>query len=316
MKNLKLQDKKILITGGAGFIGSYLTEKLCKENKVTVIDNLSTGKKKNISKLLNKIKFIKINLKNYTFKSSKFDLVIHLAAQTSVPYSVKNFKASSKINMDISINVLDYCYKNRVPFVYASSSAIYGNLKYGDDTKNIFDLINPYAVDKMNLENYATSIFNLKKIPNIGLRFFNVYGGRQDPNSIYSGVISIFLNSVKNNSVIKINGGNQTRDFIYVADVIDNIIKSSKLVLNKNICEKINVLTGKSTSINSLFKIISNLTNYKKKPIIKKMILGDPVQSAGSTNKMKKILLNNKNFINLKNGLKLSIEESYNNEIR
>lgn len=316
MKDLKLSDKKILITGGAGFIGSYLVEKLCMKNKVTVIDNLSTGKQKNISKLLDKIKFIKTNLNNYKFKSSKFDLVIHLAAQTSVPYSVKNFKLSSKINMDISINVLDYCYKNQVPFVYASSSAIYGNLKYGDDTKNLFDLINPYAADKMNLENYATSIFNLKKISNIGLRFFNVYGGRQDPNSIYSGVISIFLNSAKNNSVININGGKQTRDFIYVGDVVDSIIKASKLVLNKNICEKVNILTGKSTSINSLFKIISTLTNYKKSPINKKMLLGDPIQSTGSINKMKKILLNNKNFINLKNGLKLSIEESYNNEIR
>jgi len=148
------------------------------------------------------------------------------------------------------------------------------------------------------------------------LRFFNVYGGRQDPSSIYSGVISIFLNCAKNNSVININGGNQTRDFIYVSDVVDSIIKASKLVLGKNICEKINILTGKSTSINSLFKIISTLTNYKKKPINKKMLLGDPMQSAGSINKMNKILLNNKNFINLKNGLKLSIEESYNDEIR
>ena len=314
---MRLKNKKILITGGAGFIGSYLIEKLYINNNLTVIDNLSTGKISNIKKFQENIQFIKTDINKYKFNNKiKFDLVIHLAAQTSVPFSIQNFYKSSKINMDLSIKILNYCYSNKIPYIYASSSAVYGNLKSGKDFISKFDIINPYAADKLNLENYSDAIYSLKKIPNIGLRFFNVFGARQDPNSIYSGVVSIFIKKALMKKKITINGGFQTRDFIHVYDVVKSIIKSSELVLSKNICEKVNILTGKSTSINKLFNDISKLTNYNKKPLYKKIQPGDSLKSTGNCSKMNKLLLKKNDILSLKEGLKITLEEITKNEFK
>ena len=123
----------------------------------------------------------------------KIDGVIHLAAQASVPLSVEDFRISTRSNINGSINVMDYCCRSHVPLVYASSSAVYGNLPVGDDAIRDVDLLSPYAADKYVMEIYAQMAHKVYGLSSVGLRFFNVYGPRQDPHSPYSGVISVFI---------------------------------------------------------------------------------------------------------------------------
>ena len=181
---------KYIVTGGAGFIGSHLCEALIKQNnKVIAIDDLSSGFKNNLleDKRLNLIvdKVQDVDFKQFT------DIVgiFHLAAQASVPISVEDFYLSSVNNLQSSLWVFELARKLNIPVVYASSSAIYGNLPIGDDILNKFEIISPYAQDKLTLEHYAQLCFNLYNVSSVGLRFFNVYGPKHDPKSPYSGVI-------------------------------------------------------------------------------------------------------------------------------
>ena len=310
--------KNFLVTGGAGFIGSHLCEYLLKlGHKVIIIDNFSTGKKYNLLKIKNKIKLYDGNVENFNFNiliKSDIDVIIHLSSQTSVPLSIKNFKKSSKSNILSFINLLSFANSNSIPLVYASSSAIYGNLKFGNDQNTKIDLLSPYSADKLFFEKYCEVFYKLNNFSSIGLRFFNVYGPRQDADSPYSGVISIFTQSMLRNNLITINGGNQTRDFIHVYDVVKSIYTASSLVSKKKHNEYIYILTGKSISINKLFQILNKKIKYSKKPLIKQISLGDPLKSSGSIIKMKQILkINNDKFININNGLETVINH-FNNE--
>ena len=185
----------ILITGGAGFIGSHVADCLMKKNhNINIIDNLSSGSAKNIEHLSNRINFIHESLSfSNLSKLRNIDCVIHFAAQTSVPYSIENFYKSSLENVQLTLMVLNFCKENSIPIVYASSSALYGNLPFGDDLRDDINLTSPYAADKYISEIYSKMAFSLWNISSIGLRFFNVYGPRQDGTNPYSGVISIFL---------------------------------------------------------------------------------------------------------------------------
>ena len=151
-----------------------------------------------------------------------FDGVFHLAAQASVPLSINNLYESSSNNLLSSLKIIELCAETSTPLVYASSSAVYGNLDIGDDD-NLVDLISPYSADKRMLEIYCDMAFKLYNLRSFGLRFFNVYGPRQDPTNPYSGVISIFADKILKGEAITINGGAQTRDFIYVGDVVRGI---------------------------------------------------------------------------------------------
>ena len=301
--------QKVVVTGGCGFIGSHLVEKLIENNyDVVVIDDLSTGKLENINNFKNiDLKIFKVEEYNFS-KLKNIKAVFHLAAQTSVPYSIDNFYKSTRTNLLSTLKVIDFCVKKTIPFIYASSSAIYGNLKFGDEYKSI-DLMSPYAVDKYVTEIYASTINKLYKIPSFGLRFFNVYGPRQDSNNPYSGVISIFIDRLIKKKSITINGGNQTRDFIHVNDIVNCIISSYNKLLNNNSAYYCNILTGKSISINELaYEIAYNL---KINPEIhyKELSKNDPMYSNGSIVKMNKILnVNPVNFIDIKNGLKETID--------
>ena len=279
---------KILVSGGAGFIGSNLVKfLLSKDHEVIVIDNFSTGFKKNLQKELENIILIENNLEDVNLDEYKdIDCFIHLAAQASVPISINSFKKSSKSNILSSINAIDFCNNFNIPLVYASSSAIYGNLELGDDNCSDVDLLSPYAADKYFLEKYTEIFHSLNSLSSIGLRFFNVYGPYQDPKNPYSGVISIFVDKIHANESIEINGGNQTRDFIYVEDVASVIYKSIQIASQRKTCEVINVLTGKITSIDKLAQIISRKLNFEAKKIYKPLSKGDPLKSDGTTSKM------------------------------
>lgn len=302
--------KYFLVTGGAGFIGSNLVKALANNNKVIVIDDLSSGYKSNIPRS-NNIKFINADLTNFNLSSIKENIygVFHLAAQASVPLSIRKFKNSSYINLTGMTNIMDYAVKNKLPFIYASSSAIYGNLELGDDESSSKNILSPYACDKYVMEEYAKTCYEVYGLSSIGLRFFNVYGPKQDASNPYSGVISIFVENILKNNSITINGGYQTRDFVFVDDVVMCIIAAMNKALKSNTCQQINVLTGKSYSINFLAEEISRITNKKLSIKYKDLPKGDPVKSDGTVMKMEKILnINSDTFTSFSDGLSKTID--------
>ena len=304
--------KKILITGGAGFIGSHLAESLVKNFSVVIIDDLSTGNIKNLDSVIDEIHFIKNNIESIDFsKLEKIDAIVHLAAQTSVQLSIVDFKKSSNKNLSDTLSILEYSRINKIPVVYASSAAVYGNLSKGDDTSNVVDLLSPYAVDKYATEKYFEMSNKLYGLSSIGLRFFNVFGPRQDPKNPYAGVISIFIESLISGKKLKINGGYQTRDFIYVNDVVKVIIKSIEEVMTKPIFDVVNVLSGHSFTVDNLVNILGKLFEIEPKVIRKKLPPGDPEKSDGTIEKLSSIYgVDLKNFKSLEAGLKEIIKYS------
>ena len=306
-----MKKNNLLITGGAGFIGSHLAEALSQKNNLYIFDDLSSGKIENLKNIIKikSVNFYNKKIENFNL-NKKFDGIFHLCAQTSVPVSMKFPEVSSKSNFISSLKVFEIARKQKIPIVYASSSAIYGNLIKGNDDTNKFDIISPYALDKFVLENFANLYCKIYNISSIGLRFFNVYGPRQDPNSPYSGVITNFLNKIDINKKLIIYGGQQTRDFIYVSDIVKALIKSMKILINnkKSFNENINVGTGKQISINDLYKKLCNIYAKDLPYLNKGYLSGDPLRSSGSFKKMEKILkLNINNFIKFNDGLKKTI---------
>ena len=230
-----MKKRKYLITGCAGFIGSNLTKNLYKKCDLILVDDLSEGSVKNLPKVLRK-KLIKKRIQDIkNLKTKKIHGIFHLAAQASVPLSLKNFYESSTNNLTSSIKVFEISKKYSAPVVYASSSAVYGDLALGNDEVGKFSIFSPYAQDKLTTESYAKLLFKIFKIPSIGLRLFNVYGPGQRANSPYSSVIPIFIDRILKKLPVTINGGFQTRDFIYIEDVIGAMLKSmSKLQKKKD----------------------------------------------------------------------------------
>lgn len=302
----------ILVTGGAGFIGSHVCELLLSKGvKITVIDDLSTGYLNNLADVKSEISFIKSRIEDYEFAFlTDIDCVVHLAAQASVPTSISNFYESSKTNILSSIKIIDFCNNNKIPLVYASSSAIYGNLSFGDDTvSSQIDLLSPYAADKLALEQYAYVSAITSNLNSVGLRFFNVYGPRQDPKNPYSGVISIFTDRLLSNKNLYINGGNQTRDFIHVKDVAKIVVQAVNVVSKNSVCETVNVLTGKSVSIDALATKIMETVGLSVQKIYCDLPIGDPLESNGSVSKLKKLFnLTPSNLITLELGLRMTVE--------
>ncbi len=283
---------KIVVTGGAGFIGSHLCDFLIsKKHSVVVIDDLSTGYLSNIESIKDKVDFFNAKVEEFDFDNiSNIDAVVHLAAQVSVPISIDSFKESSSTNLLGTISVMEYCQKQNIPLVYASSSAVYGDLPLGDDNADKVNLLSPYAVDKYTMELYAKTSFKIHRLSSIGLRFFNVYGPRQDPTSPYSGVISIFADRLLNGKSIVINGGHQTRDFIYIEDVVKAIYKSVLTVNERILCEQVNILTGQSVTIDRVADMLMAAVDVQVKKIYQELPAGDPVRSKGTTGKMKLLL--------------------------
>ncbi|MBK3332329.1 NAD-dependent epimerase/dehydratase family protein [Persephonella atlantica] len=260
----------ILITGGAGFIGSHLVEELIKrDEEIVVLDDLSSGKIENIPES-DKVIFIEGSITDRKllrelFSFYNFSSVFHLAAVPSVVKSVENPVETHHVNCDGTIYLLEEIKSTDAVFVFASSAAVYGDyLKNPKKEDMPVNPLTPYAVDKYASERYTLNSYTLYGTKSVALRFFNVYGERQDPSSPYSGVISIFIDRIKRfmkgekTEIIIYGDGKQTRDFIYVKDVV-----KAMLLVYKN--EKaygnvFNVGTGSSASLLELLEILKDIT--------------------------------------------------------
>ncbi len=254
---------KVLITGGAGFIGSHITDKLLDNNyQVIVLDNLSSGNLDNLQKHEN-LKFYNIDITKddieTIFKTEKPDYVIHLAAQTSVAYSVLNSYEDAKMNILGSIKIIELSKKYSVKkFLTASSAAVYGIPKYLPiDENHPTEPISQYGLSKLTMEKYI----RLSGIPYIIFRFSNAYGPRQR-SSKESGVVAIFDKAMRNNQPINIYGdGNQIRDFIYVEDIASICVKAIKSdVMN----ETFNFSTNKGVTLNDLYNTMKAIYGYNQ----------------------------------------------------
>lgn len=303
--NIKLSGKKVLVTGGAGFIGSNLTEELHKMgNKVIVLDNLITGKKKNLDNLLNKRDFIFIegdirNPKTCIDAAQEVDIIFHQAALGSVPRSIENPVLTTEVNIAGTVNMLDAAVKTNVKrFVYAASSSTYGDsLQMPKVEDKIGKPLSPYAITKYVNELYAETFSRIYGLETIGLRYFNVFGRKQDPEGAYAAVIPKFVMSIKNNKQPIINGdGTYSRDFTYIDNVVQANILAA-ITTDKNALNTVyNVACGESTSLNTLFSLIKNeVTEYNPdckniEPIYGKNRQGDIPHSLASIDKAVKIL--------------------------
>lgn len=241
-----------LVTGGAGFIGSHLVEALLASgNQVRVLDDLSTGKRGNIAPGAELIVGDVSDADTVRSAMAGADGCFHLAAIASVVRCNDDWVGASRVNLGGSVCVFDAARRaGGVPVVYASSAAVYGALDgvAAEDSPTVPR--SAYGADKLGLENHARAGALVHGVSSVGLRFFNVYGPRQDPSSPYSGVISLFAAALLARRGIVVNGdGQQTRDFIYVADIVDFL--SAAMQSAQGSCEALvlNACTGRQTSI-------------------------------------------------------------------
>ena len=256
----------VLVTGGAGFIGSHLVEALAEKHKVTVLDNLSTGKKDNLAAVKDKITFIKGDISDAKLLKKAVagqQYVFHLAAIASVPFSIKQPLETHEVNTTGTLKVLLAARAAKVKrVIYSSSAAVYGD-EPSLPKKEISPLkpLTPYALTKLTGEQYTLMFSKLYDMETIALRYFNVFGPRQDPNSQYSGVITKFTTSLKRNQAPTIYGdGMQTRDFIFVSDIVQANLKA----MTAPVAGKVfNIATGVQVSVKEMLAHLNEILKTK-----------------------------------------------------
>ncbi len=306
-----LQHKHVLITGGAGFIGSNLTRALATDNQITVIDDLSTGHQENISDLIEKdqIRFLKGSITDYEFvfdACADVDYVFHHAALPSVQESMKHPRLTNRVNVDGTLNVLAAASDQQIKkVVFASSSSIYGetNLLPISEENNP-DPLSPYALSKLIGEHYALLYNSIYDLPTVCLRYFNVYGPRQDPHGAYAAVIPAFINNLTKHKSLTIYGdGRQTRDFVFVEDVIQANINAAETTVTG----VYNIGSGSIVTITELAETLIDLMDANVDINYTDIRPGDIKDSYSTISKAEKDL----GFIpsySLKQGLQQTIE--------
>jgi len=304
---------KILITGGAGFIGSHLQDRLIKEgHRVVVVYNLSTGRKENLNP---KAKFYKADICgskiSQIFKKEKPEIVFHFAAQIDLRKSVEDPIEDAKINILGSLNVIQsFCHLSSVishksKIIFASTGgAIYGDAGIIPTPENYPEFpLSPYGIEKLIVDKYLNYYHKVFNLPYVSLRLGNIYGPRQNSKG-EAGVIAIFSDKMLAGGQPIINGsGNQTRDFVYV----DDVVEASTLALKENKVGVFNIGTAKETDVNTIFKKLKELTGSNCKIVHGSAMPGEQKRSCLDFKKAKRELKWSPKY-DLENGLKKTID--------
>jgi UDP-glucose 4-epimerase len=269
-----LHEEKVavyLVTGGAGFIGSHITEELVRRGeRVRVLDNLSSGREENLAAVQKQISFHKEDVRNLDRIRPAFqdaDYVIHLAAIASVQASVEDPLTANAVNLTGTLNVLVAARDAQVKrLVVATSAAAYGeNLVLPCLESQVPQPLSPYALTKLAAEYYGLIFYRLYELQTVALRYFNVFGPRQDPDSPYSGVLSRFMAALLRGVVPVIFGdGEQSRDFVYVANVVEATLRAS--TAPKAAGKVINIGTGRSYTLNETLALLNKILNIRVTP--------------------------------------------------
>ena len=297
--------EKIVVTGGAGFIGSHIAEEgLARGYSVTVVDNLSSGNKDNIPR---GAEFLEGEIQDPEFLTRAFKdakTVFHLGALISVPESMTYKKRYMTVNTLGAVDVLDVAVKAGVKnFVFSSSAAVYGDNPISPKTEDLApEPLSPYAINKLDGE-YLAEIYHREfGINAISLRYFNVFGPRQSPRSAYAAAVPIFMEKALQNQPIKIYGdGEQTRDFVYVKDIVQanflaaayqsKLLDQSESGVSNSLHDRVfNVASGEITTINNLVRLIIKTTGSRSEIIYLPERPGDIKHSRGDNQKIRKIL--------------------------
>jgi nucleoside-diphosphate-sugar epimerase len=300
-----------LVTGGAGFIGSHLAEELVRRgHRVRVADSLITGKRSNLAHVGN-VEFLQGDLADpdvATRAAQGVDYVLHQAAIPSVPRSVKDPITSNKANVDATLNILVAAREAGVRrVVFAGSSSAYGDSPTLPKHEEMPTRpLSPYALQKVVGEQYLKMFTTLYGLETVSIRYFNVFGPRQDPSSPYSGVISVFATALLEGRSPTIYGdGEQTRDFTYVANVVDGVLRACDAPDASG--EIINVATGGRISLNTLFEEMRRLIGADVKPVYAEFRQGDVRDSQADIAKAQR-LLGYAPSVSFEDGLRLTVE--------
>jgi UDP-N-acetylglucosamine 4-epimerase len=289
-----------LITGGAGFVGSNLVEVLLKNDakKVRILDNFSTGFHKNIRDFKSHENFEVIegdirNLADCQKACEGIDYVSHQAALGSVPRSIEDPITTNEVNISGFLNMLVAVKESKVKrMVYAASSSTYGDSKVLPKVENVIgNPLSPYAVTKYVNELYA-QVFALNyNIETIGLRYFNIFGPKQNPNGAYAAVIPLFIQAILDNTSLFLNGdGEQTRDFTYVDNAVQANIKAMFIQNAKAVNQVYNIAVGDRTSVKQMFEILQNIEKKDIKAIFRDSRKGDVRDSLADITKAKNLI--------------------------
>lgn len=301
-----------LITGGAGFIGSNIAKRLVRDGEsVRVIDNFSTGKRNNIDEIKDKIDLIEGDIRDTgtVLKAVKdVDFIIHQAALPSVPRSIKDPITANDVNVTGTLNLLNAAKNLKIKrFVYASSSSVYGDTpilpKREDMPPNPQS---PYAVTKLTGEYYCSVFYKVYGLPTVSLRYFNVFGPFQDPESQYAAVIPKFINAVlHHNSPVVYGDGEQSRDFTFIDNVVDANILSCRN--DKSSGKVFNIACGNRYTLNRLLTEVSYLTGNKANPQFIEPRSGDIRHSQADISSARE-LIGYRPKIDFREGLKRTVE--------
>ncbi len=316
IENIKFpENTKFLVTGGAGFIGSNLTEAILNLGyKVRVLDNFSTGKRENIEGFLNNENFELIegdirDIETCRTACEGVDYVLHQAAWGSVPRSIKMPVLYEEINVKGHLNMMEAARENKIKkFVYASSSSVYGDHPVLPKKEGVEgNILSPYALTKKVNEEFADLYFRLYGLETVGMRYFNVFGRRQDPNGFYAAVIPKFVKQLINNEAPQINGDGETsRDFTYIDNVIEANLKAC-LAGKEASGQAFNIAYGGRETLNNLYNKLCKLLNKDIKPTYKEERVGDIRHSNADISKAKRLLGYSPDY-SMDRGLELTIE--------